>query len=108
MPLQAQAAQEQQQTSAKQLAELQWELQHAWQQSKQAAEAQKAALQVAQDKIVKLEADGRQNSQQASRVQESAARAKAEAGKLAQELVESKVSKFYCLQTSNKLGSTIY
>ena len=96
MSLQAQAAQEQQQTSAKQVAELQWELQHAWRQFEQAMEAQKAALQAAQDKNVQLEADRRQANEHAARVQEGAARAAAEAAKLAQELAQSKVS-IHCL-----------
>ena len=89
---QAQDAQALQQSSAKQLAELQWELQHAWQQSDQADRAQKAALQAAQDRIAMLESDCRRSSEHAARVEEKAAKAEAEGMKLSQELNDVKVS----------------
>ena len=98
--MQAQSAQELQQSSAKQLAELQWELQYAWQQSEQADKAQKAAMQSAQDKIGKLERDCQQTGNHAARVEEKAARVEAEGVKLAQQLTDVKVGA-WCL--TNKL-----
>ena len=89
--MQAQSAQELQQSSAKQLAELQWELQYAWQQSEQANEAQKAAMQGAQDKIAELERDCQQTGDHAARLEEKAARAETEGLKLAQQLTDVKV-----------------
>lgn len=94
--MQAQSSQELQQSSAKQLAELQWELQHAWQQSKQADKAQQAAVQGAQERIAKLERDCQQSSNHAARVEAEAARAEAEGVKLAQQLTDVKVSA-YCV-----------
>ena len=90
--MQAQAAQELQQSSAKQLAELQWELQHAWQQSEQADKAQKAALEAAQDRIAKLEMDCHRSADLAARVEEKATRAETEGMKLMHQLTEIKVS----------------
>lgn len=90
--MQAQDAQALQQSSAKQLAELQWELQHAWQQSDRADKAQQAALQAAQDRLAMLEADCRRSSDHAARVEEKAARAEAEGMRLSQELTDAKVS----------------
>lgn len=89
--MQAQDAQALQQSSANQLAELQWELQHAWQQSDQADKAQKAALQAAQDRIAMLEADCRRSSNNAARVEEKAARAEADGVRFSQELTDVKV-----------------
>ena len=89
--MQAQSAQELQQSSAKQLAELQWELQYVWQQSEQADKAHKAAMQGALDKIAQLERDCQQTSNHAVRVEEKAAKAETEGVKLAQQLTDVKV-----------------
>lgn len=98
--MQAQSSRELQQSSAKQLAELQWELQHSWQQFEQADKAQQAAMQGAQERIAKLEKDCQQTSTHAARVEAEAARAEAEGAKLAQQLTDVKVSA-YCLTSKH-------
>ena len=89
--MQAQLVQEQHQASKNQVAELQWELRHAWEQSQQGDLAQKAALQAAQDRVTKLESDSRRCHEDAARVQQSADKALGNANGLSQELAECKV-----------------
>lgn len=89
--MQAQIIQEQHQVSKNQVAELQWELRLAWEQSQQADQAQKAALQAAQDRETKLETDSRRCHEDAARVQQSADKAQGDASRLSQELAECKV-----------------
>ena len=100
MCMQAQSSQELQQSSAKQLAELQWELQHSWQQSEQADKAQKAAMQGAQERIAKLERECQQTSTHAVRLEAEAARGEAEGVKLAQQLTDVKASA-YCISSKH-------
>ena len=89
--MQTQEAQGQHQAVSNQLAELQWELRHAWDHSKQADQAQKEALQAAETQIVKLKSDHLQSVEVAARVKETADRAQADAARLAENLVETKV-----------------
>ncbi|KAL3146280.1 hypothetical protein ABBQ32_002981 [Trebouxia sp. C0010 RCD-2024] len=103
----AQDAQALQQSSAKQLAELQWELQHAWQQSDRADKAQQAALQAAQDRLAMLEADCRRSSDHAARVEEKAARAEAEGMRLSQELTDAKAALQASHQAETRLDSEL-
>ncbi|DBA92094.1 TPA: hypothetical protein ACH3X1_015822 [Trebouxia sp. C0004] len=96
---QAQLAQEQHQLSKNQVAELQWELRHAWEQSQQADQAQKTALQAAQDRATKLETDCRQCHEVAARAQQSADKAQGDASRLSQELAECKAALQACRQS---------
>jgi isoaspartyl peptidase/L-asparaginase-like protein (Ntn-hydrolase superfamily) len=89
--MQAQLVQEQHRSSKNQVAELQWELRHAWEQSQQADQAQKAALQAAQDRVTKLESDSRRCHEGTARVQQSADKALGDSSRLSRELAECKV-----------------
>ncbi len=94
--LQAQAMQEQHQATAHQVAELQWELRHARDQSQQTSQAQKAALEGAQERVAKLKADYHQANEAAARVKESAHKAQGDAAQLTQDLAETKVCSHSC------------
>ena len=89
--MQAQLVQQQHQASKTQVAELQWELRHAWEQCQQADQAQKAALQAAQERVTKLESDSRRCHEDTARVQQSADKALGDTSRLSQELAECKV-----------------
>ena len=75
LSLQAQTAEQQQQRSAKKVTELQWELQHAWQEFQQADKNQKASLDTARERVAKLESDRQQASEDAARLEQRAAKA---------------------------------
>lgn len=91
MYMQAQAAQQQHQATQHQMSELQWEVQHAWEQHQQADRAHKAALQAAQDRFSKLESDNRQSVEAAGKAKEKGGRAQADAARLAQDLAATSV-----------------
>ena len=91
MYMQAQAAQQQHQATQHQMSELQWEVQHAWEQHQQADRVHKAALQAAQDRLSKLESDNRQSVEAAGEAKEVGGRAQADAARLAQDLAATSV-----------------